>query len=122
MKAVPAAQGVTVAEIRSMIEEVGDLVRLVSEADPDDKAELYVRLGLKLMYYPEKAICGGPDPAGAPTCACGVCPRGDLNPHAHHWALAPQASASAYSATRTWCLHAGPSSRVGSVRLANSGG
>ncbi|MEU5864613.1 hypothetical protein ABZ815_25835 [Nonomuraea sp. NPDC047529] len=54
MKAVPAAQGVTVAEIRSMIEEVGDLVRLVSEADPDDKAELYVRLGLKLMYYPEK--------------------------------------------------------------------
>ena len=31
------------------------------------------------------------------------CPRGDLNPHALKRALAPQASASAYSATRTWC-------------------
>ena len=31
------------------------------------------------------------------------CPRGDLNPHALIRALAPQASASAYSATRTWC-------------------
>lgn len=37
-----------------MIEEVGDLVRLVSEADPDDKAELYTQLSLKLTYYPEK--------------------------------------------------------------------
>ncbi len=30
-----------------------------------------------------------------------VCPRGDLNPHALLRALAPQASASTYSATRT---------------------
>src|SRR5215218_4737666 len=30
-----------------------------------------------------------------------MCPRGDLNPHAPRRALAPQASASAYSATRT---------------------
>ena len=30
-----------------------------------------------------------------------VCPRGDLNPHALSRALAPQASASTYSATRT---------------------
>ncbi|GGS81474.1 hypothetical protein ACFFV7_11155 [Nonomuraea spiralis] len=50
-KAVPAAQRVTIADIRSMIEEVGDLVRLASEADPDDKAELYTRLGL---HHPEK--------------------------------------------------------------------
>src|SRR6478735_6282136 len=31
-----------------------------------------------------------------------MCPRGDLNPHALIRALAPQASASTYSATRTW--------------------
>jgi hypothetical protein len=31
----------------------------------------------------------------------GECPRGDLNPHALSRALAPQASASTYSATRT---------------------
>ena len=30
-----------------------------------------------------------------------LCPRGDLNPHAPQGALAPQASASTYSATRT---------------------
>ena len=33
-----------------------------------------------------------------------VCPRGDLNPHALSRALAPQASASTYSATRTYCF------------------
>ncbi|MEU8108407.1 recombinase family protein [Nonomuraea muscovyensis] len=54
LKALPTAQRISVAEIRAMIEEVGDLVRLVSEADPDDKAELYTQLGLKLAYYPEK--------------------------------------------------------------------
>ncbi len=32
------------------------------------------------------------------------CPRGDLNPHALSRALAPQASASTYSATRTYCF------------------
>ncbi|MFF4622711.1 hypothetical protein [Nonomuraea jabiensis] len=46
LKAVPAAQRISVAEIRSMIEEVGDLVWLVPEAGPDDKAELYARLVL----------------------------------------------------------------------------
>ncbi|MET7999918.1 hypothetical protein [Nonomuraea glycinis] len=54
LKAVPAAQRISVEEIRSMIGEVGDLVRLVGEADPDDKADLYTRLGLKLTYYPGK--------------------------------------------------------------------
>ncbi|WP_253770696.1 hypothetical protein [Nonomuraea roseoviolacea] len=41
-----------------MIEKVGDLVRLVGQADPDDKAELYTQLGLKLTYYPEKQYVG----------------------------------------------------------------
>ncbi|MEU4411523.1 hypothetical protein AB0F88_44080 [Streptosporangium sp. NPDC023963] len=54
LKAVPAAQRINVEEIRSMIGEVGDLVRLVGEADPDDKADLCTRLGLKFTYYPEK--------------------------------------------------------------------
>ncbi|MFI6298347.1 recombinase family protein [Nonomuraea sp. NPDC050790] len=54
LKAVPAAQRVSAEEIRSMLEEVGDLVRLVGEADPNDKAALYTQLGLKLTYYPGK--------------------------------------------------------------------
>jgi hypothetical protein len=41
-----------------------------------------------------------------------MCPRGDLNPHAPFEALAPQASASAYSATRTY---ARPRYRPGSA-------
>jgi hypothetical protein len=43
-----------------------------------------------------------------------LCPRGDLNPHRCYHPLAPQASASAYSATRTRCAD-----RVGWLRLAN---
>ena len=35
--------------------------------------------------------------------AIAMCPRGDLNPHRCYHPLAPQASASAYSATRTGC-------------------
>ncbi|MDA0637457.1 hypothetical protein OUY22_28970, partial [Nonomuraea sp. MCN248] len=54
LKAVPAAQRISTAEIRAMIEEVGDLVRLGSDAGPDDKAELYTQHGLKLTCYPEK--------------------------------------------------------------------
>ncbi|MEU6718683.1 recombinase family protein [Nonomuraea sp. NPDC046802] len=53
-RTVPAVQPTSVAEIRSMIEEIGYLVRLIGEADSGDKAELYMRLGLKLTYYPEK--------------------------------------------------------------------
>ena len=42
------------------------------------------------------------------------CPRGDLNPHRCFHPLAPQASASAYSATRT-----GADDHVGWLRVAN---
>ncbi|GAA1673068.1 hypothetical protein GCM10009733_082760 [Nonomuraea maheshkhaliensis] len=79
LKAVPAAQRVTVAEIRAMIEEVGDLVRLVSEADPDDKAGLYGRLGLKLTCYPEKQYVEAriqPEPPHVRA----VCVRGETLP------------------------------------------
>ncbi len=50
--------------------------------------------------------------ARASTWGYGSCPRGDLNPHAPFRALAPQASASAYSATRTY---ARPRYRPGSA-------
>ncbi len=53
-KAVPVVQSVNDAEIRSVIEEIGDVVSLVGEADPGDKAEIYLQLGLKLTYRPDK--------------------------------------------------------------------
>jgi hypothetical protein len=54
LKPVPAGQPASLAEIRSVIEEIANVVSLVAEADPSDKAELYTRLGLKLTYYPDK--------------------------------------------------------------------
>ncbi|MGP3912995.1 recombinase family protein [Nonomuraea sp. 10N515B] len=50
-KAVQVVRPVSDAEVRSVIEEIGDVVRLVGEADPRDKAELFLRLGLKHTYY-----------------------------------------------------------------------
>lgn len=108
----------TEEEIVEMVATIGDLRRALRNADPKDRAEVYGELGLRLIYEPARNAVIAQAQLGR-SCTK-MCPRGDLNPHAHHWALAPQASASAYSATRTWCLHAGPSSRVGSVRLANS--
>ncbi|GHE40257.1 hypothetical protein GCM10017673_48300 [Streptosporangium violaceochromogenes] len=108
----------TEEEIAEMMIAIGDMRRALRDADPKDKAEVYGQLGLCLTYEPARnAVIAQAELRRSCT---KVCPRGDLNPHAPQRALAPQASASAYSATRTWCLHAGPSSRVGGLRLANS--
>ncbi|MEU8108378.1 hypothetical protein AB0C18_32175 [Nonomuraea muscovyensis] len=86
LKALPTAQRISVAEIRAMIEEVGDLVRPVSETDPDDKAELYTRLGLELTYYPEKqCVEARVDPE--PPHVRAVCVRG-ASATAHTWLTA----------------------------------
>ncbi|MFE0147742.1 hypothetical protein ACFWY5_11385 [Nonomuraea sp. NPDC059007] len=79
MKAVPAAQRISAEEIRSMLEEVGDLVRLVGEAGAEDKAALYTQLGLKLTYYPGQQYVEARIEPEPPQCACGVCPRVDTN-------------------------------------------
>jgi hypothetical protein len=50
------------------------------------------------------------------------CPRGDLNPHALLRALAPQASASTYSATRTCCFTSLGRPRTIAIRAAPSKG
>src|SRR5690606_35676916 len=110
----------TEEEIAAMVVAIRDMRRALKSANPQDKAEVYSQMGLRLTYEPNHNAVIAQAELGR-SCSK-VCPRGDLNPHAPQRALAPQASASAYSATRTWCLHAGPSSRVGSVRLANLSG
>jgi thiol-disulfide isomerase/thioredoxin len=47
---VPA---VSVVELRALVEELGDLVRVLEQADPAKKAELYESLGLNLVYHAE---------------------------------------------------------------------
>ncbi len=106
-------------EVMGLIPRLAEMTEVLKAADPADRNDLYTQMGLHLTYEPSERVVVV---EARPSMYRSTCPRGDLNPHAPQRALAPQASASAYSATRTWCLHAGPSSRVGSVRLANSEG
>jgi hypothetical protein len=39
-----------------LLHELGDLVQVIVEADPADKAALYKDLGLQLTYRPEKQL------------------------------------------------------------------
>ena len=68
-------------EITSLVTDLGDVMRVLRDADPADKAEVYGRLGLTLTYYP-----GGKRVKAEVRPNSGVyvrkCPRGDLNPHA----------------------------------------
>ena len=100
-------------EIVNLVKAIGDVMQVLKDADPADKAEIYSRLGLTLTYHPnEKRVVAEARPASI--MYVGACPRGDLNPHSRHRPLAPQASASAYSATRTGCAD-----HLGWLRLAN---
>ena len=90
----------TADEITTLVTALGDLMRVLDDADPADKAEVYSRLGLTLTYHPEGRRM---EVEMRPNLGVYVrkCPRGDLNPHRCYHPLAPQASASANSATRT---------------------
>jgi site-specific DNA recombinase len=100
LKTPAARRRMTQEEITSLVTEVGGIMQALNEADPADKAEVYGRLGLTLTYHPsEKRVQAEVRPASIMYVR--ECPRGDLNPHNRYRSLAPQASASAYSATRT---------------------
>ncbi len=68
-------------QIRGIVEAFADLRTVLMGAEPEDKAEVYKQLGLRLTYEP------GIQTVRRPTCpqprwGKGLCPRGDLNPHA----------------------------------------
>ena len=68
-------------EITSLVKAIGDVMQVLKEADPADKAEIYSQLGLMLTYHPtEKRVAAEARPASI--MYVGACPRGDLNPHA----------------------------------------
>jgi site-specific DNA recombinase len=67
-------------EITSLVKALGDLMQVLKDADPADKAEIYGQLGLTLTYHPkEKRVVAEARPASI--MYVGACPRGDLNPH-----------------------------------------
>lgn len=65
-------------EIVNLVKAIGDVMQVLKDADPADKAEIYSRLGLTLTYHPnEKRVMTEARPASI--MYVGACPRGDLN-------------------------------------------
>ncbi|MBP2329546.1 DNA invertase Pin-like site-specific DNA recombinase [Kibdelosporangium banguiense] len=117
-------------EISMVINQLGDIRSVLTDADPDDKAEVYQRLGLKLTYQPGKRTTRAEvvlDPWGY-----GLCPRGDSD--TWHGEISPDwGSHTGYATTRTrvvppWygvesrglaaCLHCGVETSTALVGVA----
>ena len=46
----------TEAEIKTIVDKLADIARVLQDADPDDKAEVFRQLGLKLTYHPGRRL------------------------------------------------------------------
>ncbi|WP_322779757.1 recombinase family protein [Frankia sp. Cas4] len=81
LRASTRRQRMTKQEISDMVTTMGDIVAVLAEADPADKAETYTQLGLQLIYEPgaHRVIA---EAKPQPIMYERECPRGDLNPHA----------------------------------------
>jgi hypothetical protein len=93
-------------EIEAIVTALGDLARVAQEAEPKDKADIYAKLRLTLTYQPGEKLVQATIKPALNMCK-GFVSEGGLEPPCPFGALAPQASASAYSATRTGrcCSH-----------------
>ncbi len=52
LRAPAGRQRMTEQEITDMVTAIGDIVTVLAEADPADKAEIYTQLGLRPIYEP----------------------------------------------------------------------
>ena len=67
-------------EITDLVTTLGEVIQVLKEADPADKAEVYSRLGLTLTYHQDhKRVDAKMNPNSVMYVR--ACPRGDLNPH-----------------------------------------
>ena len=70
-------------QVNALIENLGDHARAIAAAAPEDKANLYDKLGLRLTYQPGTQTVRAEAQLDSRTAwVNGSCPRGDLNPHA----------------------------------------
>jgi site-specific DNA recombinase len=76
-------QRTTDDQLGAIADAFNDLLRLLRDADPRDRAELYSRVVLRLTYRPgpETLIAEMATPA-MDLRVFNTCPEGDLNPHA----------------------------------------
>ena len=44
------------AEIKSIVDRLADIARVLFDAGPEDKAEIFRQLGLKLTYHPGRKL------------------------------------------------------------------
>ncbi|MFL6072451.1 MAG: recombinase family protein [Mycobacteriales bacterium] len=52
LRAATGRRRMSAEEIGQLVQALGDIVRVLADADPGDKAEVYSRLGLRLTYKP----------------------------------------------------------------------
>jgi len=65
LRAATPSEAPTVADLRALIEGLGDMVAVLASADPHKRAELYKALGLRLTWHPkEKKVLVEAQPAG----------------------------------------------------------
>lgn len=50
----PGDRRLTREEITAMVQQLGDIIGVLREADPADQAEVYQQLGLRLTYHPDE--------------------------------------------------------------------
>jgi site-specific DNA recombinase len=53
---VATARRMSEAEIKSIVDKLADIARVLIDADPEDKAEVFRQLGLKLTYHPGRML------------------------------------------------------------------
>ena len=46
----------TEAQIKAIVDKLADITAVLRHADPDDKAEVFRQLGLKLTYHPGRQL------------------------------------------------------------------
>ena len=54
----------TSSQVRALVDALRDIVTVLAEADPEDKAELYGELGVNLTYHPEGRVSVEMHPRG----------------------------------------------------------
>ena len=61
----------TSTQVRALVEALRDIVTVLAEADPQDKANLYGELGVGLTYHPEGRVTVEMHPRGVKVCVGG---------------------------------------------------
>ena len=75
-------QRITANQLDAIAEAFNELLIVLRDADPRDRAELYSRLGLRITYQPGPETLMAEVVTLADLRVFDMCPEGDLNPHA----------------------------------------